>query len=234
MPKLIDRLRAEGAIRPAVVDTSALVHTAWYLGSPLNTVVTYFQIIGTEIRVIDCDSDLDLTPVQRVAYMLNKSYLFGSHFLRHDALATQKSGKTFLNELNEVGLRNCKAVPRTHDIWIGINRLRQILPRFSFRIPACERLIEALSNYHTVRASSTGLALDEPVHDWASHFSDSCRVVAEAEAAGMLHSAGSTANVHRRQITVRTEFRGDARDYSEPDILERFFGKPRPNVRVIR
>jgi hypothetical protein len=76
--------------------------------------------------------------------------------------------------------------------------------------------------------------LDEPVHDWASHFSDSCRVVAEAGAAGMLHSAGSTANVHRRQITVRTEFRGDARDYSEPDILERFFGKPRPNVRVIR
>ena len=101
-----------GAIRPAVVDTSALVHTAWDLGSPLNTVVTYFQIIGAEIRVIDCDSDLDLTPVQRVAYMLNKGYLFGSHFLPHDALATQKSGKTFLNELNEVGLRNCKAVPR--------------------------------------------------------------------------------------------------------------------------
>ena len=94
------------------------------------------------VRVIDCDSDLDLTPVHRVAYMLNKGYLFGSHFLPHDALATQKSGKTFLNELNEVGLRNCKAVPRTHDIWIGINRLRQILPRFSFRIPACERLLE--------------------------------------------------------------------------------------------
>ena len=111
-----------------------------------------------------------------------------------------------------MGLRNCKAVPRIHDIWIGINRLRQILPRFSFRIPACERLIEALSNYHTVRASSTGLALDEPVHDWASHFSDSCRVVAEAEAAGMLHSAGSTANVHRRPVTVRTGFRGDTRD----------------------
>jgi hypothetical protein len=143
--ELIDTLRAEGAIRPAVVHTSALVHTAWDLGSPLNTVVTYFQILGAEIRVIDCDSDLDLTPVQRVAYMLDKGYLFGSHFLPHDAVATQKSGKTFLNELNEVGLRNCKPVPRTHDIWVGINRLRQILPRFSFRIPACERLLEALS-----------------------------------------------------------------------------------------
>ena len=32
--ELIDRLRAQGAIRPAVVDTSALVHSAWDLGSP--------------------------------------------------------------------------------------------------------------------------------------------------------------------------------------------------------
>ena len=87
------------AIRPADVDRSALVHTAWDLGSPLNTVVTYFQIVRAEIRVIDCDSDLDLTPVQRVAHMLTKGYLFGSHFLPHDAIATQKSGKTFLTSL---------------------------------------------------------------------------------------------------------------------------------------
>ena len=48
--------------------------------------------------------------------MLAKGYLCGSHFLPHDALATQKSGKTFLTELNEAGLKNCKAVPQTHDI----------------------------------------------------------------------------------------------------------------------
>ena len=211
-----------------------LVHTAWDLGSPLNPVVTYFQIIGAEIRVIDCDSDLDLTPAQRVAYMLNKGYLFGSHFLPHDALATQNSGKTFLNELNEVGLRNCKAVPRTHDIWIGSTGFVRSCPGFSFRIPACERLLEGLSNYHTVRASSTGLALDEPVHDWSSHFGDSARVIAEAEAAGMLHSAGSTANVHRRPMTVRAGFRGDNFQEEPEDILDRFFGSPKRRVRVIR
>ena len=66
--------------------------------------MTYFQIIGAEVRVIDCDSDLDLTPVQRVARMLNKGYLYGSHFLPHDAMATMLSGKTFLTELGEVGL----------------------------------------------------------------------------------------------------------------------------------
>jgi hypothetical protein len=77
-------------------------------------------------------------------------------------------------------------------------------------------LLEALGNYHTVRASFTGLALDEPVHDWASHFADSGRVIAEAEAAGMLSSAGSTSNVHRRPVTVKTGFRGGV--FDEPQI----------------
>jgi hypothetical protein len=94
--------------------------------------------------------------------MLAKGYLYGSHYLPHDAQATQKSGKAFLTELSEVGLKNCNAVPQTHDIWIGINRLRQILPRFTFRIPACERGLEAVSKYRTVRTTSTGLAVDEP------------------------------------------------------------------------
>ena len=48
-----------------------------------------------EIRVIDLDMDLDLTPVERVSRMLAKGYLYGSHFLPHDAMATQKSGRTF-------------------------------------------------------------------------------------------------------------------------------------------
>jgi hypothetical protein len=167
-----------------------LVHTAWDIGAPLNTVVWYFQLVAAEFRVIDWDSDLNLTPVQRVARMLAKGYLYGSHYLPHDAIATLHSGKTFLNELVSVGLHNCKVVPRTHDIWIGINRLRQLLPRFTFRIPACDDGLEALSNYHMVRTTSTGLAVDEPVHDCASHASSALKIIAEAEMAGMLTSAG--------------------------------------------
>jgi hypothetical protein len=93
-------------------------------------------------------------------------------------------------------------------LWIS-----QLLPRFTFRIPACERGLEALCNYHSVRTTSTGLAVDEPVHGWASHCADSVRVIAEAE---RLSSAGSTANVRRRPVTVRTGFRGDVRDDRRP------------------
>ena len=70
----IDKLRVEGAIKPWIVDHSALVHTAWDLGSPVNTAVWYFQLgpMG-EIRVIDCDLDLDIPPVERVARMIAKA-----------------------------------------------------------------------------------------------------------------------------------------------------------------
>ena len=178
--------------------------------------------------------DLDLTPVKRVSRMLAKGYLYGSHFLPHDAMATQKSGRTFLMELKEAGLANVKAVPRTYDVWIGINKLRGILPRFSFRVPECERGLEALCAYHTVRETSTGIARDEPCHDASSHACDALRVLAEAEAAHMLSSAGSTANVHRRPVTVRAGCRGDNFQDEPEDILDRFFGSPKRRVRVIR
>ena len=235
----IDKLRVEGAIKPWIVDHSALTHTAWDLGSPVNTAVWYFQLgpMG-EIRVIDCDLDLDIPPVERVAAMLGKGYLYGSHFLPHDAQATQKSGRTFLNELKDARLPNCRAVPRTHDIWVGINRLRQMLPRFSFRIPQCERGLEALSNYHTIRETSTGIARDEPCHDWSSHACDALRVISECDAANMLRGAAGGGGSGRpyRGVKVITGFRGeDVHRGGEHSILDRFFG-PEPNrpVRVIR
>ncbi len=128
-------------------------------------------------------------------------------------------------------------MPRTHDIWVGINRLRQMLPRFSFRIPQCERGLEALSNYHTVRETSTGIARDEPCHDWSSHACDGLRLIAEAEAAHMLRNAGAGgAERVSRGVTVKTGFRGaDVRRGGEESILDRFFGpEPGRPVRVIR
>src|SRR4029450_9133066 len=109
------------------------------------------------------------------------------------------SGRTFLNELKDAGLANCRAVPRTYDVWVGINRLRQMLPRFSFRVPQCEQGLEALCNYRTMRETSTGLARAEPVPAFSSHACDALRVVAEAEMAHMLSSAGSTGTSARRQ-----------------------------------
>ncbi len=183
----LDKLRASGAISAFKIDNSTLVHTAWDLGSPVNTVVWYFQVIGgNEVRVIDCDMDLDMTPVQRVGHMLAKGYSYGAHFLPHDAAATRTSGKADAQVYTEAGLANVRVLPRTHDIWIGINACLQMFPRFSFRLPACERGLDALANYAYKRSSATGIVVNEPVHNWASHAADALRMIAEAEMAGML------------------------------------------------
>jgi hypothetical protein len=183
----LDKLRASGAISAFKTDNSTLVHTAWDLGSPVNTVVWYFQVIGgNEVRVIDCDMDLDMTPVQRVGHMLAKGYSYGAHFLPHDAAATRTSGKADAQVYTEAGLANVRVLPRTHDVWVGINACLQMFPRFSFRLPACERGLDALANYAYKRSSATGIVVNEPVHNWASHAADALRMIAEAEMAGML------------------------------------------------
>lgn len=199
----LDKLRAAGAIGPRLFDDSALVHTSWDLGSPENTVTWYWQSVGTEIRVIDVDMDLDMTPVQRVSSMLAKGYNYGTHFLPHDAASTNSSGRTFQGELQSAGLKNCRCVPRTADVWVGINRLRQLMPRMTFRLPACDAGLTALANYHYRRFTSTGLAQNEPVHDWSSHAADALRILAEAEMAGMIQGMANP----RVTPVVRTGFR---------------------------
>ena len=233
---IIDRLRMNGGMVPGApggVDRSLLVHTAWDLGSPVNTVTVYFQLVGGEIKVIDCDSDLDLTPAERVARMFGKGYLYGTHFLPHDALGTMKSGRTFQSELHDLGLKNTRVVPQANDIWIGVNHLRGILPRFTFRMPQCERLIDMLSCYHSKRETNGGLALDVPVHDSSSHYADALRTLAEADRSNLLHARGVGGRVQ-----VLRGIRGYERERPyEPDILDRFFD-PDPSrprfTRVIR
>ena len=198
---ILDTLRAAGKINAHPIDNSALVHTVWDLGSPQNTVTWYFQLIAGEIRVIDCDTDLDLTPVQRAAHILGKGYPLGHHYLPHDAAATAATGRTFEGELQSAGLRATRVLPRTRDIWIGINRLRQLLPRFTFRLPHCEHGLDALAAYHYKRTSSTGITVEEPVHDWASHPSDALRMLAEAEMAGALAPVASRPRQTARVLT---------------------------------
>jgi hypothetical protein len=50
----------------------------------------------------------------------------------------------------------------------------------------------------------------------------------------MLASAGSTTNIRRRPVTVRSGFRGDLYDDPEPNFLDRFFGETRRGASVIR
>lgn len=182
----VDALRTKNRVLPFEVDGSSLVHTAWDLGAPVNTATWYFQLIGMDIRIVDVDLDLDCTIVDRVARILAKGYKLGNHLLPHDAKATPTSGRTVQQDLEEAGLRNTKIVPRTTNVWSGINEALQNFPRCIFNTRNCEQGIEHLENYRMEKVSSSGIAKEVPVHDRHSHAADAFRMIFEGLRAGLL------------------------------------------------
>jgi hypothetical protein len=101
-----------------------------------------------------------------------------------------------------------------------------MLPRFTFRVPACDKGLDMLSAYHTKRETSAGNALDIPVHDTSSHYADGLRTLAEADYQKMLSARG-----FGQGVKVVTGFRGDAQPVRGTlDILDKWFGL-RPECR---
>jgi hypothetical protein len=185
--KLIDAARAGGRIQKVEWDRKYPVFTFWDLGSPKNTRTIYVQFVGVNsIHVIDHDTDLDLSPAERVAHIKAKGYSYGGHILPHDARAQEKSGKSFKEQLEEAGLRNTMIVPRCVEIWTGINAAAELLPRCYFDKERCGKLVESLEAYHTREDRKTGHETSQPVHDWSSHDADAFRQIAEAMEAGLI------------------------------------------------
>lgn len=188
--RFIDAAKAEGRVINFPWDRSELVHTSWDLGSPKNTRAVYFQCVGREIHLIDHDTGLDLEPAARVGHMLAKGYHLGNHFFPHDAAAQEKSGKNFEQQMREAGLEGIRIVPRCREVWPGINKAAELLPRMVFHKDKCAKLLESLECYHTKEERTSGHQTSIPVHDWSSHDADAFRMLAEALLNGLLKGAG--------------------------------------------
>ncbi len=184
----IDQARAEGRVGHWPVDPSCLVHSAWDLGSPQNTVVWYFQLVGPMLRVVDVDFRLELTATQRVAHMLGKPYgnQLGKHLMPHDATSKNSTGESPVQVFSRAGLKQINVIPRCHDEWTGINALREIFPLMQFDTAHCDEALSIVGTYHTRPATNGGAIIDEPVHDSSSHFADAMRYIAEGIRGGFL------------------------------------------------
>lgn len=185
--KALDRARTEGRICLMPIAGDCLVNTSWDLGNPLHTTVWFWQVVGREIRIIDCDIGVPFeTLIARVAAMLAKGYNYGKHYLPHDATTTERSGTNFASELGKAGLCNLVIVPRCASVWIGINHALEMMGSIVWRlVPSVETGIEALNAYRQHIEGAGALTKAEPVHDWASHPADAFRTMAEAHRAGL-------------------------------------------------
>jgi len=169
-----------GRITPDVpVRWDLPVNTAWDLGIDDATVIWFFQDIGRTRRIIDY-LEVSGAGVPEIARMLDeKGYLYGDHFMPHDADSNQLgTGESIRRTFERCGFRNVRIVPRADSLLSAINAARLLIPYCWFDSVTCARGIECLKQYRREWDTKRQTWRERPLHDWTSHAADAFRTLA--------------------------------------------------------
>ena len=172
----IDKLFADGRVRPVPYDPVLKVHTVWDLGWNDAMTIGFFQRAGSELRVIDYIEDSHHTLDWYVAEIEKRPYRWGTDFLPHDARARNtQTGKSTEEALKAMG-RNTY-VHDADSTEEGIKSARLVFSRCYFDETKTARLVECLKRYKRKINQRTGEPM-EPEHDEYSHGADMFRYAA--------------------------------------------------------
>jgi phage terminase large subunit len=157
------------------------VHRAWDIGVRDDTSIWWFQVVGTQIFILDCYSASGVG-VDHYAEVIEKrqqerGWVNGIDFVPHDAKVKEwGTGRTRVETMQQHGLRpNVIHLATKLD---GINAVRRTLPRCVFH-PRCEEEgIAALEMYRREWDDEKKTFKVNEVHDWSSHLADAFRYLA--------------------------------------------------------
>ena len=177
--KEIAQAEREGRIRDVPYEPALPVHTVWDLGMGDSTAIWFFQVSGSEVRVIDHYENHGQGLPHYAATLAAKPYKYAADHVPHDARVRELgTGRTRVETLKALG-RLPKLVP-DHKIMDGISAGRMLLARCYFDADKCKDGIEALRQYRTDYDEKTRAFKDTPKHDWTSHTADAFRYLAMA------------------------------------------------------
>lgn len=201
-------LRSSNRLRDFLPSPTRPLVTSWDLGMSDATAIWLIQLDGPDFLWLDWYESSGM-PIRHYVDKIHEwqtkySRRIHTHYLPHDSVnRSLATGKTYIAQLAEHGINNITVVPRTADIWHGINHLRDILPRSYFHETntATERTLDdgskapsgvaCLEGYHK-RVSKDGIVIENsPVHDRFSHSADAARTFADADRLKLLPSRAS-------------------------------------------
>jgi phage terminase large subunit len=170
----------QGRITDVAVVPDLPVHTAWDLGKGANMAIWMFQVVGSEVHLVDhLEGEHDDALPQIVSKLEGLGYQWGDDFVPHDAKAPELStGRTRVETLLKLG-RKPRLVPM-HNVMDGINAGRLLVAHAWFDKTKCKDGVEALRQYRSEYDEKLKTFKDTPRHDWSSHTADAFRYVAMA------------------------------------------------------
>jgi phage terminase large subunit len=172
--KYIDKMKGNHQIGQVPWEVSFPVNTAWDIGVRDSTSIIMFQCIGQTVRIIDCYEKNKEGLEHYAHYLKSLPYTWGKHFAPPDiAVKEWGSGLTRIEKAKQLGIKF--EVAPVHTISDGIEAVRSALSHIWIDESKCSALIKALENYRQEYDGKRKIYKSNPLHDWASHFSDSLR-----------------------------------------------------------
>lgn len=168
------------------VEPAVEVNTAWDLGFSDSTTITFYQVVGREVRIVDYYEASGVGIDHYARIIKDKNYLYGTHHMPHDVDHHELStGMTRKAAFERAGISPIMTVKRPKLKADGIEAVRRMLPRCWFDAVRCKDLTEALRLYRY--EVDERLSTEEqrhfrpnPLHDWTSHAADSVQTLALA------------------------------------------------------
>lgn len=192
----VNKIRAAGRILAFEWNHACPVYSSWDLGWNDSTSIWLWQVIGHDIHWIWHIRRSQRSAADMAVELNGTGIPITGHFIPHDGAQHKPGdGRSYKELLEQAGLMNVTVVPQCREIWTGIDSLRGLILRSYFRLPFCEKGLEALEAYHSKDTTNGGTIAKEPVHDWSSHDADGARTAAEAMELGLVHSVAARAAV---------------------------------------
>lgn len=230
---IISLLRVRGRVREYEYDPSHPCFAFWDIGCSDSTVIWFIQIAGKDINVVDWLEDSGKPCGFYVGECAKRDALYHKvryHYLPHDADNRDRGNAlTYRQQLEQAGLQNIVIVPRTPDVWIGVNEARVLLPNCWFHKRTDETRtkdnieypsgLACLELYRREVDIASGKLNEHPIHDFSSHSCDAFRTFAEAWKRGLVQQylVGGTPGKHKPARAIMPDDRQRDDDFAEFD-----------------
>lgn len=165
-------MRTDGRVGVVAYDKSLKVYTVWDRGVGANLVIGFYQKSFGQLKKINTwqgSGNEGLPEALRVVQ--NLPYVYGNHFGPHDIEGTDAStGKTWKETARTLGFE-FEVVPKML-VEDRIHLAQLALSHTWVDATKNAKWLDAMGLYHYRWDDKKGMFLDEPEHDWTSHFAD--------------------------------------------------------------
>lgn len=160
------------------------VNTFWDIGQNDETSIWFHQKVAGEHRFIRFYEASGEPFDHFVQYMQATGYIWGTHYLPHDADHKRQLGtrnQSAREMLEELGLRNTEIVPRIDSLQetVAINKVRSVFNQCTFDETNCDEGLNHLELYRKQWDERMGCWKDKPRHDQHSNGADAFRQFAQ-------------------------------------------------------